>query len=64
VKLVLAAAMWNLPHLIVLDEPTNFLDREALGALATAIKEFQGGVIMISHGASGAPCLTESSYSP
>eukprot|EP00668_Euglena_longa_P003939 GGOE01004618.1.p1 GENE.GGOE01004618.1~~GGOE01004618.1.p1 ORF type:complete len:1011 (-),score=290.10 GGOE01004618.1:513-3407(-) len=49
VKLVLAAAMWNCPHLMVLDEPTNFLDREALGALATAIKDFGGGVIMISH---------------
>ena len=41
VKLVLAAAMWNCPHLLVLDEPTNFLDREALGAFATAIREFQ-----------------------
>ena len=49
VKLVLAAAMWNSPHLLVLDEPTNYLDREALGAFATAIKEYQGGVIMISH---------------
>lgn len=27
VKLVLAAAMWNKPHVIVLDEPTNYLDR-------------------------------------
>jgi ATPase subunit of ABC transporter with duplicated ATPase domains len=27
VKLVLAAAMWNCPHLLVLDEPTNYLDR-------------------------------------
>ena len=25
--------MWNKPHLLVLDEPTNYLDREALGAL-------------------------------
>jgi len=49
VKLVLAAAMWNRPHLLVLDEPTNYLDREALGAFATAIKQFGGGVIMISH---------------
>lgn len=31
VKLVLAAAMWNQPHVIILDEPTNYLDREALG---------------------------------
>ena len=31
------------------DEPTNYLDRDALGALAEAIKEYAGGVIMISH---------------
>ena len=49
VKLVLAAALWHCPHLIVLDEPTNYLDRDALGALAQSIKEFAGGVIMISH---------------
>jgi len=49
VKLVLAAAMWNKPHLIVLDEPTNYLDREALGALTQAIKNFAGGVVIISH---------------
>jgi elongation factor 3 len=49
VKLVLAAAMWNKPHCIVLDEPTNYLDREALGALTQAIKNFAGGVVIISH---------------
>lgn len=49
VKVVLAAAMWLNPHILVLDEPTNYLDRDSLGALATAIKEFNGGVIMISH---------------
>ncbi|KIY91340.1 elongation factor EF-3 [Monoraphidium neglectum] len=49
VKLVLAAAMWNSPHLLIMDEPTNYLDRESLGALATAIKEFDGGVVLISH---------------
>jgi elongation factor 3 len=49
VKLVLAAAMWNCPHVIVLDEPTNYLDREALGALAQAIKGFAGGIVIISH---------------
>lgn len=52
VKVVIAAAMWNNPHLLVLDEPTNYLDRESLGALATAIKEFGGGVILISHNSS------------
>lgn len=34
VKVVLAAAMWNNPHILVMDEPTNFLDRDSLGALA------------------------------
>ena len=49
VKLVLAAAFWTVPHLIVLDEPTNFLDREALGALSSGLNEWGGAVIMISH---------------
>jgi ATPase subunit of ABC transporter with duplicated ATPase domains len=53
VKLVLAAAMWNRPHIIVLDEPTNYLDREALGALTQAIKGFHGGVVIISHNSGG-----------
>jgi elongation factor 3 len=49
VKVVIAAAMWNQPHILILDEPTNYLDRESLGALAGAIEEFDGGVVMITH---------------
>jgi len=49
VKVVLAAAMWMQPHIVILDEPTNYLDRESLGALAGAIEDFEGGVIIISH---------------
>eukprot|EP00668_Euglena_longa_P017226 GGOE01021592.1.p1 GENE.GGOE01021592.1~~GGOE01021592.1.p1 ORF type:complete len:1109 (-),score=317.47 GGOE01021592.1:437-3628(-) len=49
VKLVLAAALWNAPHLLILDEPTNFLDKESLGAFANALQGFGGGIIMISH---------------
>ena len=49
VKVVLAAAMWNNPHILVLDEPTNYLDRESLGALAGAIRGYGGGCLMISH---------------
>ena len=41
--------MWNNPHLLVLDEPTNFLDRDSLGGLAVAIRDYKGGVVMISH---------------
>lgn len=49
VKVVLGACTWDQPHIIVLDEPTNYLDRDSLGALAQAIKEYGGGVIMVSH---------------
>lgn len=37
------------PHILILDEPTNYLDRESLGALAGAIETFDGGVVIISH---------------
>jgi len=49
VKVVMAAAMWNQPHILILDEPTNYLDRDSLGALANAIAVFEGGVVIISH---------------
>jgi len=49
VKVVIGAAMWMNPHMVVLDEPTNYLDRESLGALAKAIKKYEGGVVVISH---------------
>merc|ERR1712038_812328 len=49
VKVVIGAAMWNQPHILILDEPTNYLDRESLGALAGAIETFDGGVVMITH---------------
>merc|ERR1711920_565321 len=48
VKIVLAAAMWQNPHVLILDEPTNYLDREGLGSLVLAIKD-KGGVLIISH---------------
>merc|ERR1712050_522945 len=49
VKVVLAASMWQNPHVLILDEPTNYLDREGLGALVEAIKDYKGGVLIISH---------------
>merc|ERR1711976_380524 len=49
VKVVLAAAMWQNPHILILDEPTNYLDRDGLGALVLAIKDYMGGVLIISH---------------
>lgn len=59
VKVVLAACSWQRPHLIVLDEPTNYLDRDSLGALSKALKAFEGGVIIITHSSEFTKDLTE-----
>merc|ERR1712166_824243 len=59
VKVVLAACTWCCPHLIILDEPTNYLDRDSLGALANAITSFEGGVILITHNKEFADATTK-----
>ena len=37
------------PHILVLDEPSNHLDIEAMDALSLALQQFQGGVCLVSH---------------
>jgi elongation factor 3 len=49
VKVVICASCWQNPHIIILDEPTNYLDRDGLGALVRGLEAFQGGVAIISH---------------
>ena len=48
-RVALAAVSYARPHLLVLDEPTNNLDLEAVAALADAVEAFQGGVVLVSH---------------
>lgn len=48
-RAVLGAATWLAPHLLVLDEPSNYLDPPALTALAAGLQTFGGGLIVISH---------------
>jgi elongation factor 3 len=47
--------------MLILDEPTNFLDRDSLGGLAVAIRNWEGAVCMISHNREfvGALCTEE-----
>lgn len=48
-RVALAELTLSAPDVVILDEPTNNLDIESIDALAEAIKEYEGGVIIVSH---------------
>jgi len=48
-RVALAELTLSAPDVIILDEPTNNLDIESIDALAEAIEEYEGGVIIVSH---------------
>ena len=48
-RLALALIAWRRPNVLLLDEPTNHLDLEMREALAEALSDFPGAIVLVSH---------------
>lgn len=48
-RVIFSWLAFQTPHMLLMDEPTNHLDMETIDALALALLEFNGGVLLVSH---------------
>ncbi|KAI3862071.1 hypothetical protein MKX03_001514 [Papaver bracteatum] len=48
-RVVFTSISMSKPHILLLDEPTNHFDMKSIDALANALNEFTGGVILVTH---------------
>jgi ATPase subunit of ABC transporter with duplicated ATPase domains len=48
-RLLLARVMLENPNVLILDEPTNHMDLETIDSLGSALKKYDGTVMVVSH---------------
>ena len=58
-RLALLLITLDAPHLVILDEPTNHLDMESREALVSALTEYEGAVILVSHDPHLVSCVAD-----
>lgn len=46
---VFSKLTWRCPHLLIMDEPTNFLDLESVDSLISACNKYRGALLLVSH---------------